>query len=99
MPSHSYKGGHSHSCYYAIDCASVTCVVTLNFGGCSMCFLTLHNSAERMSESRYFSGKVGGTWISMSIVSTMPVAGLVWLRCRIWIPSVGRLRCLQKPRT
>jgi len=49
-------------------------VVMLNVGGCSICFLTLHNSAERIRESRYFSGNVGGTTMSRSIWFIMPSA-------------------------
>ena len=55
---------------------ATTAVWISNRGGFSKCFLTAHSSAARMSESRYFSGKVGGTWISKSISSTMPETGL-----------------------
>ncbi len=76
-----------------------TLVVISNFGGFSRCFFTAHRSAERISESRYFSGNPAGTWISRPIFSTIPVEGLWIIRSTMRMPSVGRLRCLQKPST
>ena len=54
----------------------MTFVVTTIWGGFSMCFFTAHCSAERMTASLYFSGKLGGSWISSSIFEIICVVGI-----------------------
>ena len=48
-----------------------TFVMISIFGGFSRCFLTAQSSAERINESRYFSGNPAGIWISRPIISNI----------------------------
>lgn len=57
-----------------------TTVLTSNAGGCSRCFFTAHWFAALISASWYFSGKPGGTWMSIAIWPTRPVRGSISIR-------------------